>query len=249
MNKIYSRRDIIKWGILAGVAAGLKVSPVNAQTPPPLPDIYLQKYPFSLPPLGYSFEALVPMIDAETMRIHYELHHGAYVKNLNDAVASDPLLQQKTLGNILSRLDEVPGPIRAKIRNNGGGHLNHSLFWPSMKKGARWNPRGEFAQKATSSFGSKEEFLKQFAASAMSVFGSGWAWVIDNPETGKLTLETSANQDSPWMRGVKPLLGIDVWEHAYYLKYQNRRADYVKAFEQIIDWQTVEHRFNQESKV
>ncbi|MDZ4742235.1 MAG: superoxide dismutase, partial [Verrucomicrobiota bacterium] len=163
MAKNYYRRDILKISLLAGVAAGLKVYSLDAQTPAAKrdisPDIYLQKYPFILPPLGYDFNALEPFIDARTMQIHYEKHHGAYVKNLNEAIASDPVLQKLTLGALLADLDQVPEPIRAKCRNNGGGHLNHSLFWPSMKKGIKWNDQSAFAQKAVESFGSKEAFL------------------------------------------------------------------------------------------
>lgn len=227
------------------MAAGFSGTFAQAQNRPAVADIYQQKYPFSLPPLGYAFNALEPFIDAETMRIHYEKHHGAYVRNLNEAIASDPVLQGKTLGAILNDLDAVPEPIRAKVRDNGGGHLNHSLFWPSMKKGAARAPKGVLMTKIKESFGSWEEFQKQFAAASMGVFGSGWAWLIQEPESGKLAIVTTPNQNSPWMNGIKPLLGIDVWEHAYYLKYQNRRADYVKAFMDIIHWPLIEARYKQ----
>lgn len=251
MNQ-YSRRDILKLGIITGVALSLKIPSHQSQSLPTtavLGGIYSQRYPFVLPSLGYDFDAVEPSVDARTMQIHYEKHHGAYVKNLNAAIASDPVLQKKTLGQILQNLDQVPEPIRDKVRNNGGGHLNHSLFWPSLKKGTKLDARSEFEKKIQESFGSLPGFLERFAAAAMGVFGSGWAWLIHDKSSGKLRIVTSPNQDNPWLTGVPPLLGIDVWEHAYYLKYQNRRADYVKAFGDIINWDEVQEKYQTQLSV
>jgi len=185
--------------------------------------------PYSLPPLPYEYDALEPYIDVETMHLHHDKHHAAYVKNLNTALASAPDLAKLSVEDLIRQLDRVPPNIRTTVRNNGGGHANHSFFWHNMQKNAPDQPTGELARSIDAKFGSFANFQDQFTKAALSVFGSGWAWLSLN-EKRELNIETTPNQDSPWMSGRSPLLGIDVWEHAYYLKYQNRRADYVNAF-------------------
>ena len=193
-----------------------------------------------LPPLGYAFDALEPVIDAKTMEIHHGKHHAAYVKNLNDALAKAPELSKKPLEELLKDLNSVPEAIRAAVRNNGGGHYNHTLFWQHLKKGTG-GPQGDLLKAIEKDLGSVPKFLEQFGEAAMKQFGSGWAWLAI--KDGKLGVVATPNQDTPLSTGATPLLGIDVWEHAYYLKYQNRRADYVKAFPDVIDWAFVGTRY------
>ncbi len=188
----------------------------------------------ALPPLPYSFDALEPYIDARTMEIHHDKHHGGYVTNLNKALEGHPELQKLSVEELLARIGNVPEAIRTAVRNNGGGHLNHSMFWALMKKGGGGEPSGDLAGAITKAFGSFGDFRKTFAQTAMSRFGSGWAWLL--VRNGTLVVESSANQDNPVMDGGKPVLGLDVWEHAYYLKYQNRRADYVEAWWNTVNW-------------
>ena len=197
---------------------------------------------FSLPPLGYAFDALEPYIDAQTMQIHHDKHHAAYVANLNKAVAADPSLAGKSVESLLRNLEAVPESIRTTVRNNGGGHANHSFFWPQLKKNAGRGPTGEIARAIDKTFGSFATFQQQFTEAATKQFGSGWAWltVLANKD---LAVESSPNQDTPLSAGHTPLLAIDVWEHAYYLKYQNRRPEYIAAFYQVIDWDVVADRF------
>ena len=193
--------------------------------------------PFTLPALPYAVDALEPHIDAATMQIHHGKHHNAYVTNLNAAIEKAPELASWSLEDLLSKLDEVPEAVRTAVRNNGGGHWNHSLFWPLLSSGGGGEPTGELAAGITASFGDFTRFKEQFAAAAMSRFGSGWAWLIR--KGGGLVITSTPNQDNPLMEGVAPrdvLLGLDVWEHAYYLKYQNRRADYVAAFWKVVKW-------------
>jgi len=197
---------------------------------------------FKLPPLGYDYDALEPFIDAETMKIHHDKHHAAYVAKLNQAIVKAPGLEKKPIEEILANLDSVPEEIRKDIRNQGGGHANHSLFWQNLKKNEQGKPVGEVGKEITKAFGSYDDFLKLFSDSATKVFGSGWAWLVWRDK--KLVVEASPNQDSPLSTGAQPLLGIDVWEHAYYLKYQNRRADYIKAFQNVINWTAINDRFN-----
>ena len=201
--------------------------------------------PFTLPKLPYAYDALEPYIDAETMRIHHDKHHQAYVDNLNKAVASDPALSKMTVDELLRRLDTLPASVRMAVRNQGGGHANHSLFWqtlcPASKSG---RPSGAFAAALARTFGSQQTFEEQLHAAAAGVFGSGWAWLSLDPD-GKLVLDTAPNQDSPLLVRRTPLLGIDVWEHAYYLKYQNRRADYLGAFVHVINWDFVSQRYSE----
>ena len=195
----------------------------------------------SLPPLPYPPDALEPHIDKQTMEIHHGKHHNAYVTNLNAALEKDPELQSKSVEELLRSINTVPEDIRTAVRNNGGGHANHTMFWQIMGPKAGGPPSGAIADAITSSFGSFDKFKEELKKAGVGRFGSGWAWVIDSG--GKLTVESTANQDSPLMEGKKPLLGIDVWEHAYYLKYQNRRPDYLAAWWSVVNWDAVNKRF------
>lgn len=194
-----------------------------------------QKYPFKLAPLPYAYNALEPFIDEVTMHLHHDKHHQTYVDKLNAAVANQPALHQKTLSELVANLPAVPEAARAAVRNHGGGHLNHSFFWPLLKKDT--SCAGEIAAALSQHFGSVEKFKAGFTEVATTLFGSGWAWLV--MESGKLKIITTANQDSPLSAGQIPLLTVDVWEHAYYLKYQNRRPEYVEAYLKVINWQKV----------
>jgi Fe-Mn family superoxide dismutase len=189
-----------------------------------------------LPPLPYDFGALEPHIDTQTMQIHHGKHHAAYVNNLNAALEKHPNLQGRSAEELIRNLSAVPEDIRTAVRNNGGGHVNHTMFWKLMVAGGG-SPKGAIADAINSSFGSFDTFKEQFAKAAVGRFGSGWAWLIDSG--GKLTIESTPNQDSPLMDGKKPVLGLDVWEHAYYLKYQNRRPDYITAWWNVVNWDEV----------
>ncbi len=194
-------------------------------------------YPYSLPALPYDPGALEPHIDAQTMQIHHGKHHNAYVTNLNAALEKAPELQKKSLPEILANLNAVPEAVRGAVRNNGGGHWNHSAFWRLMAPKAGGAPKGKVGDLITASFGGFDKFKEQFAAAAMSRFGSGWAWLV--VDGAKLAIMSTPNQDNPAMEGKKAILGLDVWEHAYYLKYQNRRADYVGAWWNVVSWEQV----------
>src|SRR5215203_2829175 len=194
-----------------------------------------------VPPLPYDYNALEPHIDEQTMRIHHDKHHAAYVTNLNAALEKHPQLQQSSVDEVIKGINTVPEDIRTAVRNNGGGHVNHTMFWEIMGPGKGGQPTGAIGDAITSSFGSFDSFKEQFAKAATTRFGSGWAWLID--AGGKLVIESTANQDSPLMEGKKPLLGLDVWEHAYYLKYQNRRPDYIGAWWNVVNWDAVNKRF------
>jgi Fe-Mn family superoxide dismutase len=194
---------------------------------------------FTLPPLPYPEDALEPYIDKLTMQIHHDKHHGAYVTNLNKALESAPDLQNKSIEELLSNnLAGVPESIRTAVRNNGGGHANHSLFWTLMKPNGGGSPTGNVQQVINSNFGSFESFKEKFGAAATGRFGSGWAWLVKDG-SGKFEILSTANQDSPLMDGKTPILGLDVWEHAYYLKYQNRRPEYISAWWNVISWDDV----------
>jgi Fe-Mn family superoxide dismutase len=200
----------------------------------------------NLPPLPYPFDALEPHIDAKTMEIHHDKHHGAYVTNLNKALEGHPDLQNLPLEELLAQIGKVPEAVRTAVRNNGGGHLNHSMFWKIMKKGGGGEPSGDLADAIKMAFGGFGEFKKTFAQAATSRFGSGWAWLLIRG--GKLTIESTANQDNPVMDGGKAFFGLDVWEHAYYLKFQNRRADYIEAWWNTVNWAQVADNFAQAKK-
>jgi Fe-Mn family superoxide dismutase len=197
----------------------------------------------TLPPLPYAPAALEPHIDAQTMEIHHGKHHNAYVTNLNAALEKAPELANKSLEDLLRNLNSVPEAVRTAVRNNGGGHWNHSLFWPSMSPNGGGAPSGKLADAINSAFGDFEKFKEAFNAAGVGRFGSGWVWLVN--EGGKLAITSTPNQDNPLMDGKPaPLLGNDVWEHAYYLKYQNRRPDYLKAWWNTVNWAEVEKRYN-----
>lgn len=196
----------------------------------------------TLPDLPYAYDALEPHIDARTMEIHHTKHHAAYVNKLNGALEKHAELQEKSVGELLKEIESVPEDIRTAVRNHGGGHANHSLFWTVMKPQGGGEPEGSLREAIEKEFGSVEEFREKFEAEAASRFGSGWAWLSKDKE-GKLFVHSTPNQDSPLMEGRTPLLGVDVWEHAYYLKYQNRRPEYVKAWWNTVNWQAVAEYF------
>jgi superoxide dismutase, Fe-Mn family len=199
--------------------------------------------PFTLPKLPYAFDALEPYIDAQTMQIHHDKHHQAYVDNLNKAVGADATLSKLTVEELLQRLDTLPVAIRTAVRNQGGGHANHSLLWQTLCPASRsGKPSGGLAAALEGSFGGRDKFEEKLQAAALGVFGSGWAWLSVDGGKG-LVLDSAPNQDSPLLAGKRPLLGIDVWEHAYYLKYQNRRTDYLKAILNVINWDFVSARY------
>ena len=193
---------------------------------------------FTLPELGYAYDALEPFIDARTMEIHYTKHHQGYVNKLNAAIESHPELRDKTVGQLLSNLNAVPEDIRTAVRNNGGGHFNHSFFWPTLKKDVPFNKDSEIGKAILGRYESLDLFKEAFSKAAATRFGSGWAWLVINKE-GELEIMSTGNQDCPISQGLKPVLGLDVWEHAYYLKYQNKRPDYIEAFFNIINWDRV----------
>jgi superoxide dismutase, Fe-Mn family len=191
-----------------------------------------------VPPLPYAFDALEPYIDKLTMEIHHDKHHGAYVTNLNKALEGHADLQALSIEDLLTHLDRVPENIRTAVRNNGGGHMNHSMFWKIMKKGGGGEPKGKVAEAIQSSFGSFADFKTKFSQAGVTRFGSGWAWLMY--KDGKLTVDSTPNQDNPVMNGAKPVMGLDVWEHAYYLKYQNKRPDYIEAWWNVVNWDEIE---------
>ena len=194
-----------------------------------------------LPALPYDFAALEPHIDAQTMQIHHGKHHQAYVNNLNAALEKHPELQNKSAEDLVKGINTVPEAIRTAVRNNGGGHVNHTMFWEIMGPGKGGEPTGRIAEAIKSTFGSFDTFKTQLNDAGVKRFGSGWAWLIN--AGGKLAIESTANQDNPMMEGKTPLLGVDVWEHAYYLKYQNRRPDYLAAWWNVINWDEINKRF------
>ncbi|QVL33026.1 twin-arginine translocation signal domain-containing protein [Telmatocola sphagniphila] len=225
-----NRRDFLA---VTGVAAGSLL----------LPGVSQAAKEFELPKLPYATDALEPNIDAMTMEIHHDKHHAAYVANLNKALASAPDWQGKTIDEVIAGYKKLPEAIQSAVRNNGGGHYNHSLFWQTMCKGGT-KPKGELAKAIDSTFKSLEDLQKLIKTAAMGRFGSGWSWLVLTPE-GKLKVASSPNQDNPIIEGTgTPLTGIDVWEHAYYLKYQNKRADYIDAWFKVVNWDWVSDRYN-----
>ena len=198
----------------------------------------------TLPALAYAYDALEPHIDALTMEIHHSRHHQAYINNLNAALADLPELAALPLEALLARIDSLPAQVQGAVRNHGGGHANHSLFWQVMSPQGGGEPDGELAAAMERDLGGLEAFKQAFTQAALSRFGSGWAWLVVDGR-GKLQVVSSANQDSPLMEGLVPVLGLDVWEHAYYLKYQNKRPDYIAAFYKVIDWTEVARRYRQ----
>jgi superoxide dismutase, Fe-Mn family len=200
-----------------------------------------------LPELPYTVDALEPYFDKQTMEIHHDKHHAAYVTNLNLALDKVPALYDFPVETLIKNLASVPEEIRNTVRNNGGGHLNHSLFWSIMGKNKGGSPTGELAKAIDVAFGGFDKFQEQLATVATARFGSGWAW-LSLDAFGKLVAHSTANQDSPLIEGLRPLLGLDVWEHAYYLRYQNKRAEYIKAFWNVVDWEKVAERYRTAKK-
>jgi Fe-Mn family superoxide dismutase len=197
--------------------------------------------PFEVPALPYDYAALEPTIDEATMKLHHDKHHQAYVTNLNGAIEKHPELASKSPEELIEDLSAIPEAVRKVVQNNGGGHVNHTMFWEIMKPGGGGEPLGELALKITEDFGSFDAFKKQFNEATAKQFGSGWGWLV--LKDGKLTIVTTANQDSPLSQGLYPILGNDVWEHAYYLKYNNRRPEYLAAWWNVVNWEAIEARF------
>jgi Fe-Mn family superoxide dismutase len=227
---VINRRNFL-W--LSGAA------PLMGQAPPPPPP----KGPFVLAPLPYAADALEPHVDARTMEIHHGRHHQTYVNNLNVALAGYPDWQKRSSDELMRLLSSVPEPIRTAVRNSGGGHINHTFFWNVMKKSGGGQPKGELLAGIEKKWSNYAAFQDAFGKAALGVFGSGWAWLVKNPD-GALDIQQSPNQDNPWM-GAKatPLIGLDVWEHAYYLKHQNRRADYIAAWWNVVNWDFAAQEF------
>jgi Fe-Mn family superoxide dismutase len=248
-----TRREALKTTALAGAAAACAAmaASVNAQQQPePTMTPHSESAapavvpgPFTLPPLPYAYDALEPHIDTMTMHIHHDRHHLAYVNNLNKAITGLADWQNKSIEDILTHLNDLPEVVRAAVRNNGGGHYNHSLFWEMMKKDGGGEPTGALASAISLKFKNFNGFKTAFSAAAMNRFGSGWAWLVLGTNK-QLAIESTANQEAPISSGKAPLLGIDVWEHAYYLKYQNLRADYVKAWFHVINWDFMAARYD-----
>lgn len=197
---------------------------------------------YTLPDLPYAFDALEPYIDEETMHLHHDKHHNTYVTNLNAAIEKHPELGEKAIEELLSDMDAVPTDIKTAVRNNGGGHANHSFFWKIMAPNAGGEPTGAIKEAIDEAFGDFATFKEEFKKAAAGRFGSGWAWLV--MENGKLAITSTANQDSPLMEGKTPILGLDVWEHAYYLKYKNVRPDYIEAFWNVVNWEEVNNRLS-----
>jgi Fe-Mn family superoxide dismutase len=195
-----------------------------------------------LPPLPYDYSALEPVIDAQTMTLHHDMHHAAYVKNLNAALEKHPTLQSKSAEDLIRDLNQIPEDIRAAVRNNGGGHVNHTMFWKIMKPQGGGAPSGAISEVIAKTFGSFQDFQTKFNDAGVKQFGSGWAWLVGKP-SGELLITSTANQDSPISQGLFPILGNDVWEHAYYLKYNNRRPEYLAAWWNVVNWEEVNQRY------
>jgi superoxide dismutase, Fe-Mn family len=238
-----TRRQALKTTALASLAcaSATLLRTAHAQTPQGTAASLAPGGPFTLPPLPYPFDALEPHIDAQTMQIHHDKHHAAYVANLNKAVAPFPELGTKPVEDLLKDLSAVPEKVRTAVRNQGGGHYNHSLFWQMMNKNSGGEPSGELSKAIDKKFSSFGAFKDQFTKAAVGQFGSGWAWLVS--DGGELSIAATSNQDCPISEGKQPLLGVDVWEHAYYLKYQNRRPAYVAAWFNVINWDYVSQRF------
>lgn len=229
-----------------GVPTAESQSPTPTTTSssfPPVasPDGELSVSPAQLPPLRYDYGSLEKAIDAETMKVHHDLHHAAYVKNLNDALSQYPDLQKTSVESLLRDLKSIPENIRTKVQNNGGGHLNHTIFWQIMSPEGGGSPKGAIAQEINQTFGSFDAFKKLFNEAGAGRFGSGWVWLVRNPQ-GQLQIVTTVNQDNPITEGSYPILGNDVWEHAYYLKYRNRRPEYLNNWWNVVNWSEIDKR-------
>jgi Fe-Mn family superoxide dismutase len=244
-ESMMNRRFLLKaLGLTAGLAAGNALEVASLAQAPAAPPAAPPSGPFVLPPLPYAYDALEPYIDATTMHLHHDKHHASYVEKLNAAVAGHPELAAKSVDELVANLDAIPEDIRTAIRNQGGGHANHSFWWTILAKDGGSEPKADLAKDIDAQLGGFSQFQERFSKAAASVFGSGWAWLTLSHD-GRLQIETSANQDSPLSSGRTPILGIDVWEHAYYLKYQNRRPEYVGAFFHIVNWDYVSGHYAQ----
>lgn len=238
-----SRRSFM--GVLGGVAALFAARGAGASTPlaaAPAETLQAANAPYTLPPLPYAYNALEPHIDEMTMRLHHTRHHNAFIAPLNSALQNYPDLQMRSLTDLLVNINDIPEDIRTVVRNNGGGFSNHDIFWAIMGPNAGGAPSGALAQAINATFGSFDSFKQQVYDAGLRRFGSGWSWLVLD-STGKLQVLSTANQDSPYMQRQTPLLGIDVWEHAYYLKYNNRRADYINTWWNVVNWDAVQQRF------
>ena len=231
----------LAWGVGAGANVAVATD-IPATLTQSAPDMATAE--FTLPPLPYAYDALAPYIDEQTMMLHHDKHHASYVKNLNSAIADYPELAGQSVETLISTLDSLPADVQTTIRNNGGGHANHTMFWENMTPGAPGVPSGAIAQAIDSTFGDFSTFQAEFNTAGKDRFGSGWAWLVLNG-AGELEVISTANQDSPLMEGYTPILGNDVWEHAYYLNYQNRRADYLDAWWNVVNWEIVNSRYEQ----
>ena len=232
---MFSRRDALK--TLALSTGAVALNPIGMQAQQSGGEVH------KLPALGYDYDALEPFIDAETMKLHHDKHHAAYVAKLNQALEKEPSLAARSIEDLLKNLDSIPETVRTDIRNQGGGHYNHSLFWQLLRKKENSAPEGDLSKAITSAFGSVPALEEQIQTVGLKQFGSGWVWLV--LRQGKLAIEGTPNQDCPLSSGAYPLLCVDVWEHAYYLKYQNRRADYLKAVIQILNWDVIGERYRQ----
>ena len=246
-----NRRDLLRTRALGAgtlVVGRARVSSADAAPPAPAAAAPMAPSgPYSLPPLPYAVDALEPHLDAMTMTIHHDKHHAAYVNNLNKAIAGQPEWGRLPVEELVRKLEGVPAEIRTAVRNQGGGHANHSQFWLSLKRDGTRTPVGELAGAIDKTFGSFSAFQDKFNTAAAGLFGSGWAWLTWSA-AGGLAIESSPNQDSPLSAGRTPLLGLDVWEHAYYLKFQNRRAEYIAEFAKVVDWDMISARFRDAGK-
>jgi Fe-Mn family superoxide dismutase len=232
MSALNRRQFLYLWG--GAIATwSLSSAVAHAQTPPEI---------FTLPPLPYAYDALEPYIDGETMRFHHDKHHAAYVRNLNAAVSRYPQWQMSSAQELVKALKKLPRDVQTTIRNNGGGHLNHTLFWEIMTPGGSAMPTGALAEAITRTFGDFAAVKTAFNQAGASVFGSGWVWLVGNKQ-GQLQIITTPNQDSPLMQGLYPIIGNDVWEHAYYLKYRNNRADYLSQWWNVVNWDIVNQHY------
>lgn len=233
-----ARRDALRLATGALLASWIPFSATSAVAA----DAPALSGPYVLPPLPYAFDALEPYIDAETMQIHHDKHHKAYVDNANKLLADQPELQKLSPEEMIKNLSKAPEAIRTGLRNNAGGHVNHTFFWQELKPGGGGKPTGKIAEAITKKFGSFEEFQKQFNDAATKRFGSGWAWLV--LKDGDLVITSTANQDNPMMDGDKPIMGLDVWEHAYYLKYRNKRPDYITAWWNLVNWDFINETYD-----
>ena len=255
-NAVTSRRNALRW-LTSGAALATALpfvgtssrvfdatSTEGSGTMPPIPDD-VGTFPFALPELSYAYDAVGAAVDAETMEIHHTRHHQSYVNNLNDALKDRAELHDVPLTEMLAALDDLPATIRTTVRNNGGGHLNHSMFWDMLSPDGGGSPEGEIADAIDASFGDLTAFKEAFQEAAGGIFGSGWGWLVSDPN-GALAIVRTANQDSPVMNGLRPLLGVDVWEHAYYLRYRQDRGGYLANFWKLVNWSAVNERYTRE---